>query len=178
MREFLKGLELDKETIDTIMAEYGKNVQGKEEKIGDLTKQIEDFKSKVEELTKEAENSSKNVEELNALKEQIKRQEEETNAKKQEEMLNNNINEVLGDKKFVNDFTKQAIINQIKDEVNKDENKDIQEIFDNLTKDCTNIFESENKQVDMTGMGEIGKIDDNVNVGEIKLNPMFKNYNN
>ena len=35
-------------------------------------------------------------------------------------MLNNNINEVLGDKKFVNDFTKQAIINQIKDEVNKD----------------------------------------------------------
>lgn len=156
MREFLKGLELDKETIDTIMAEYGKNVQGKEEKISDLTKQIEDFKSKVEELTKEAEDSSKNVEELNALKEQIKRQEEETNAKKQEEMLNNNINEVLGDKKFVNDFTKQAIINQIKDEVNKDENKGkgIQEIFDNLTKDYTNIFESENKQVDMTGMGD------------------------
>ena len=26
MREFLKGLELDKETIDTIMAEYGKSV--------------------------------------------------------------------------------------------------------------------------------------------------------
>ena len=156
MREFLKGLELDKETIDTIMAEYGKSVQGKEEKISDLTKQIEDFKSKVEELTKEAENSSKNVEELNALKEQIKRQEEETNAKKQEEMLNNNINEVLGDKKFVNDFTKQAIISQIKDEVNKDENKGkgIQEIFDNLTKDYTNIFESENKQVDMTGMGD------------------------
>lgn len=156
MREFLKGLELDKETIDTIMAEYGKSVQGKEEKINDLTKQIEDFKSKVEELTKEAENSSKNVEELNALKEQIKRQEEETNAKKQEEMLNNNINEVLGDKKFINDFTKQAIINQIKDEVNKDENKGkgIQEIFDNLTKDYTNIFESENKQVDMTGMGD------------------------
>ena len=156
MREFLKGLELDKETIDTIMAEYGKSVQGKEEKISDLTKQIEDFKSKVEELTKEAENSSKNVEELNALKEQIKRQEEETNAKKQEEMLNNNINEVLGDKKFVNDFTKQAIINQIKDEVNKDENKGkgIQEIFDNLTKDYTNIFESESKQVDMTGMGD------------------------
>jgi len=156
MREFLKGLELDKETIDTIMAEYGKSVQAKEEKIEDLNKQIADFKSKVEELTKEAENSSKNVEELNALKEQIKRQEEETNAKKQEEMLNNNINEVLGDKKFINDFTKQAIISQIKDEVNKDENKGkgIQEIFDNLTKDYTNIFESENKQVDMTGMGD------------------------
>jgi len=156
MREFLKGLELDKETIDTIMAEYGKSVQAKEEKIEDLNKQIADFKSKVEELTKEAENSSKNVEELNALKEQIKRQEEETNAKRQEEMLNNNINEVLGDKKFINDFTKQAIINQIKDEVNKDENKGkgIQEIFDNLTKDYTNIFESENKQVDMTGMGD------------------------
>ena len=33
MREFLKGLDLDKETIDTIMAEYGKNVQGLKEQI-------------------------------------------------------------------------------------------------------------------------------------------------
>ena len=31
MREFLKGLDLDKETIDSIMAEYGKNVQGYKE---------------------------------------------------------------------------------------------------------------------------------------------------
>ena len=31
-RELLEGLELDKETIDTIMAEYGKTTQGLREK--------------------------------------------------------------------------------------------------------------------------------------------------
>ena len=52
MRDFLKGLELDKETIDTIMAEYGKNVQG-------LKEQIEEYKS----YKTENENLSKQLEE-------------------------------------------------------------------------------------------------------------------
>lgn len=33
MREFLKGLELDDETVDTIMAEHGKLVTKDKEKI-------------------------------------------------------------------------------------------------------------------------------------------------
>lgn len=52
MRDFLKGLDLDKETIDTIMAEYGKNVQG-------LKEQIEEYKS----YKIENENLSKQLEE-------------------------------------------------------------------------------------------------------------------
>ena len=52
MRDFLKGLGLDKETIDTIMAEYGKNVQG-------LKEQIEEYKS----YKTENENLSKQLEE-------------------------------------------------------------------------------------------------------------------
>ena len=52
MRDFLKGLDLDKETIDTIMAEYGKNVQG-------LKEQIEEYKG----YNTENENLSKQLEE-------------------------------------------------------------------------------------------------------------------
>lgn len=40
-REFLEGLELDKETIDTIMAEYGKNVQGLKEEKDTLKTQLD-----------------------------------------------------------------------------------------------------------------------------------------
>ena len=40
MREFLRGLELDKETIDTIMAEVGKQHQG-------LKEQVEEYKNQV-----------------------------------------------------------------------------------------------------------------------------------
>ena len=40
MNEFLKGLDLDKETIDTIMAEYGKRLNGLKEENEDLKTQI------------------------------------------------------------------------------------------------------------------------------------------
>ena len=58
MREFLKGLELDKETVDTIMAEYGKQVQG-------LKEQIEDYKSKETQVNDELTNYKNQVESLN-----------------------------------------------------------------------------------------------------------------
>ena len=57
MREFLKGLDLDKETIDTIMAEHGKNIQGLKEDNESLKKERDDYKSQVDTL-------NKNVEEL------------------------------------------------------------------------------------------------------------------
>jgi hypothetical protein len=40
MREFLKGLELDKDTIDTIMAEHGKIITADKEKITNLENDI------------------------------------------------------------------------------------------------------------------------------------------
>lgn len=43
MREFLKGLELDKETIDTIMAEHGKLITEAKEEIMNLKQQVNDF---------------------------------------------------------------------------------------------------------------------------------------
>lgn len=42
MREFLKGLELDKELIDTIMAEHGKHMTANKERADGLQKQLED----------------------------------------------------------------------------------------------------------------------------------------
>ena len=47
-REFLEGLELDKETIDTIMAEYGKSTQGLREERDALKTQIEDANKEIQ----------------------------------------------------------------------------------------------------------------------------------
>ena len=52
MREFLKGLDFDAETIDTIMAEYGKNVQGLKEANEALKDENKNLKSEVEESKK------------------------------------------------------------------------------------------------------------------------------
>ena len=47
MREFLKGLELDEETINTIMAEHGKLVTKDKEEITNLKKQVEDANNEI-----------------------------------------------------------------------------------------------------------------------------------
>lgn len=47
-REFLEGLELDKETIDTIMAEYGKTTQGLREEKENLKTQIENANKEIQ----------------------------------------------------------------------------------------------------------------------------------
>ena len=52
MREFLKGLELDKETIDTIMAEYGKNFTELKKERDKLKDENKSLKSEVEESKK------------------------------------------------------------------------------------------------------------------------------
>ena len=61
MREFLKGLELDQETIDTIMAEYGKNVTNYKE-------EIEGYN----ELNGTIESNNKSLENLQALTDENK----------------------------------------------------------------------------------------------------------
>lgn len=64
MREFLKGLELDQETIDTIMAEYGKNVTNFKEKIDSYKEEVEGYKKQVEELNGTIETNNKSLENL------------------------------------------------------------------------------------------------------------------
>lgn len=67
MREFLKGLDLDKETIDTIMAEYGKNVTGLKEQIEDYKKQVSDFEGQVKDLTEKNEKNEESLKTLETL---------------------------------------------------------------------------------------------------------------
>ena len=67
MREFLKGLELDKETIDSIMAEVGKQHTGLKEQIEDLKRENEGYKTEIDgfkETTKASEELQKKYEEL------------------------------------------------------------------------------------------------------------------
>ena len=70
--------------------------------------------------------------------------------------MTNNINEVFGDKKFTSDYARSGLTNDIKNELNKPENKgrSIKDIFDALTKDKTDIFANPNQVKDMPGMGE------------------------
>lgn len=145
MRDFLKGLDLDKETIDTIMAEYGKNIQGLKEQVEDYKTKMTNYETKVTELTSKAQTNEDTQKELEKLKSQIA-----------DRALDDKIKEALGDKKFVNEYTKNAVIEGIKKGLNDENNKgkSIDDILGSLTEGQEGIFVEEKtntQQIKATG---------------------------
>ena len=149
MREFLKGLDLDSELIDTIMAEHGKIVTKDKEELQTLKSQMKELKE-----------NSKNADELQAKYDELVKANEEREAKKKAEeedkILTDNINALFEGKTFTSDYARNGLMNDIKNGLNNPENKGkgIQDLFNELTKDKTDIFANPNQQKDMEGMGD------------------------
>lgn len=150
MREFLKGLELDKETIDTIMAEYGKRTQG-----------LREEKDTAESQLKELKENSKNADELQKKLDAITKENEERTAKEkakeQDDILNKNISDAIGNVEFVNDFTKNAIVNEIKTALldKNNQGKSAKDLFNEFTKDQEDIFKNPNKGTSTRPTGDV-----------------------
>lgn len=157
MREFLKGLELDKETIDTIMAEHGKLITEAKEKTQELENKVKDYETKIGELSSKAETNTKVQEELDNLKKSIAENEAKAKAKAEDEILTKNITSAFGDKKFVNEYTKNAIISDIKTALKDSNNagKSAKDLFEELTKDKDGIFSNPNPGVSTPPMGDV-----------------------
>lgn len=180
MREFLKGLDLDKDTIDTIMAEHGKLITEAKEKNTSLEDKVKTYEAKIDELNSKAKDSTEIQKELDTLKNQIA---EEKKQKEQEDLDNKltaNVLEAIEEKDFVNERTKNAIVNEIKTALQDKANvgKSAKEIFEDITKDSTDIFKSENEITnEVPGIKEDLEKANNTKQGEIKFNSMFKTYN-
>lgn len=157
MREFLKGLDLDKETIDTIMAEHGKLITEAKEKTQELENKVKEYETKIGELSSKAETNTKVQEELDNLKKSIAENEAKAKAKEEDEILTKNITSVFGDKKFVNEYTKNAIISDIKTALKDSNNagKSAKDLFEELTKDKEGIFDNPNKGVSTPPTGDV-----------------------
>ena len=177
-RDFLRGLELDKETIETIMYEYGKLTTEAKEKMQKLENKVKEYEDKIDELSSKAETNTKVQKELDTLKSQIA---EEKKQKEQEDLDNKltaNVLEAIEGKDFVNERTKNAIVNEIKTALQDKANvgKSAKEIFEDITKDSTDIFKNENVIKDMPEIKD--ELDESKNQKKevIKLNPMFKTF--
>lgn len=156
-RDFLKGLDLDKETIDTIMAEHGKTVQAMKEENEELTNKVNTYEAEIKTLKDSSKENDGYKEKFEALEQKIKAQETENQKRKEDEVLTNNILNSFGDKKFASEYAKNGLIADIKSELGKPENKGkgITDIMEYLTKDKDGIFENPNKPADMPGMGDV-----------------------
>lgn len=107
-REFLEGLELDKETIDTIMAEYGKSTQGLREErdnlktqIDDANKEIQSYKDMdIESIKKSADDWKTKYEEMEANQK----------AEKEKSIRDERTNAFFNDIKFASESAKAGVI--------------------------------------------------------------------
>ena len=175
-RDFLRGLELDKETIETIMYEYGKLTTEAKEKMQELENKVKEYETKIGELSSKAETNTKIQEELDTLKKQIAEEKKQKEQEDLEATLNKNVLEAIGDKEFVNERTKNAIINEVKTALQDKANvgKSAKDIFETITKDSTDIFKNKNELSDMPDIQE-SKPAEGKSISEgIKINPMFK----
>lgn len=171
MRDFLKGLDLDKETVDSIMAEYGKNIQGLKEEKDTLSQKVTTYESEIKNLKESSKDNDDWKTKFEDLDKKIKEQEAEAKIKAEDEILTNNILSVFGEKKFTSDYAKNGLIADIKSELVKPENKGkgISEIFASLTKNKSGIFEG-SQMVDMPPIGDSDS-------GPVDLNTMsFDQY--
>lgn len=111
MREFLKGLDLDKETIDTIMAEHGKLITEAKEEIMNLKQQVNGFekeKDSYERKLRDYENKTKTYDE--SLKNLQSITDENKDLKTQLQMSDSNV------KKEFMKFVTSEVSSQVDDE--------------------------------------------------------------
>lgn len=93
------------------------------------------------------------VQEINSLKEQVVQQKEQFNnaveQKIQDIEKEKELESFLSEKAFVNDFTKQAIKQQVKSALGQEEhkNKDINTLYAELTDGLNNIYQNPNPVV-------------------------------
>ena len=104
MREFLKGLDLDKETIDTIMAEHGKYITEAKECIAELKDEVDQYKSEIKEYETKVSESEESLKNLQSLTDENK------DLKAQIQMSDSNV------KKEFSKFVTSEIMSQVNDD--------------------------------------------------------------
>jgi len=170
MNGFLESLEigenkvkLSKEEIKSIMEKHGEYIKTETNKVEEKYKtQIENNKNTIEELKTQIEKAPK-TDELESLKNKIADYEQKEadrvakeKAEQEEKILNDNINALFEGKTFTSEYARTGLLNDIKQGLSKPENKGkgIQDLFNELTKDKTDIFTNPNQVKDMASMGD------------------------
>lgn len=154
---------LESEQIDKVMSLYGKAITKKDNEIETLksnNKGLEDklqtYETKIKEFDEKAKDNAEWKTKYEELQTSISEQEAQKKAKEEDDILTKNITSVFGDKKFVNDFTKNAIMNEIKIALKDSANmgKSAKDLFEEITNGKTGIFENPNQIVDMPSADE------------------------
>lgn len=145
-RDFLESLKLEADVIDKIMKENGKDIESVKAKFVDYdeTKQQLEAANATLEKFKDYDQTKADVEKYKAEAEKAQREAAEKIAKME---VQAKIKDFTGNKKFVNDFTREAVNTQLEELLNKTESKgkSLEDLFKEITDGKENIVIDENK---------------------------------
>lgn len=194
LKSYLESLEigdakikLSSEQIQGALKESGTVVDTEVTKVKDIMqKEIDNYKTTIDGLKEQIDKAPKS-DEYETLRTKIAEYEqketerqEKAEAEERDRILTNNILEAIGDKKFVNEYTKNSIINEVKTALSDTKNagKSAKDLFESITKDRTDIFENPNQMKDMPDVqtNDIGDKNLNDMSTGIKLNPIFRKF--
>ena len=151
------------EQKDLVMSLYGKAITKKDKEIETLTsskKELEEkvntYETKINEFNENAKDNADWKIKYEELQTSIKEQEAKQKAEEEDKILNENINKLFEGKTFTSEYARNGLLNDIKSGLNNPDNKGkgIQDLFNELTKDKTDIFANPNQIKDMEGMGD------------------------
>ena len=154
---------LEEEQVEKVMALYGKAIAKKDKEIEtlksdkeELNEKISTYETKINEFNESAKDNAEWKTKYEELQTSMKEQEAKKKAEEEDKILTDNINALFEGKTFTSDYARSGLLNDIKKGLNKPENKGkgIQDLFDELTKDKTDIFANPNQQKDMESMGD------------------------
>ena len=154
---------LEEEQIEKVMALYGKAISKKDKEIetlSDSKKELEEkistYETKINEFNESAKDNADWKVKYEELQTSITEQEAKKKAEEEDKILTDNINALFEGKTFTSEYARSGLLNDIKVGLNKPENKGkgIQDLFDELTKDKTDIFTNPNEIKDMESMGD------------------------
>ena len=154
---------LENEQVDKVMALYGKAIGKKDKEIEtlksskeELEDKISTYETKINEFNESAKDNADWKSKYEELQTSIKEQEAKKKAEEEDKILTENINSLFEGKTFTSEYARKGLLEDIKNGLNKPENKGkgIQDLFDELTKDKTDIFTSPNQIKDMESMGD------------------------
>ena len=156
-------IDFTDEQKDLVMSLYGKAITKKDKEIETLNsskKELEDkvatYETKINEFNESAKDNADWKVKYEELQTSITEQEAKKKAEEEDKILTDNINALFEGKTFTSEYARNGLLNDIKSGLNKPENKGkgIQDLFDELTKDKTDIFTNPNTIKDMEGMGD------------------------
>jgi len=148
------------ETLDINSGDIGK-AKGKAD---DLQKSLDAANTKIAELGESIKGFEGSDETIKGLQKQVADHETAEAARKSKEQadaetaaLRSAFDTAAKDKKFVNDYTANAVFESCRAELAKEENKGkgISEVFSALTTDKEGIFQSANPAVKIGGVGDV-----------------------